>query len=169
MNLRSFLVVLATIVVLATGANAQERLGDLVTDYGYGWLIGKWQATTDEGDTISFEYKWQLDKHAILVHVKMPEFEYAGMIFFRPMQEDVVQIGVDNRGGNGKGTWDAMDGKALLKYEHTSADWETHRMAIAHGKVDNNTMKTEIYEMDSTGWVSPQPSHTLQYKPQKTK
>jgi len=165
MNVRCVFVVLATIGVLATGGNAQ-KLGDLVAENGYEWLIGKWQATTDEGDTIQFEYKWQLDKHLIAVHLKWPQFEYAGMIFYRPMQEDVVQIGADNHGGNGKGTWDAMDGKAILKYEHTDADWETHRMAIAYSKVDNNTMKTEFYEMDSTGRIGDEPSGTLEYKRQ---
>jgi hypothetical protein len=60
--------------------------------------------------------------------------------------------------------WEPMDDKALLKYEHTGSNWETNRMALAHSRVDANTMRIEVYEMDSAGQIDAVPSATLEFK-----
>ncbi len=50
-NLRNtFLAVAAILVILATGASAQQKLGDLVTEGGFDWMIGEWVATTDQAN-----------------------------------------------------------------------------------------------------------------------
>jgi len=168
MSLKNTLLALAIVLaILANGARAQQSLGSIVKEYGFDWIIGRWVATTDEGDNIQIEYKWQLNKHLITLLLKWPDYEYQGMIFYRPAEDEVVQIGADSRGGNGKGTWDAEGNKAIIKYEHIGADWETNRMAIAHSKVDANTMKAEVYSVDSSGQIADEPSGTLEYKRQK--
>jgi len=168
MSLKNTLLALAIVLaILATGARAQQSLGGIVKEYGFDWIIGRWVATTEEGDKIQIEYKWQLDRHLITVHLKWTDYEYQGMIFYRPAEDDVVQIGVDSRGGSGKGTWYVEGNKAIIKYEHTGADWETDRMAIAYSKVDANTMKAEVYSVDSSGRIADEPRGTLEYKRQK--
>lgn len=164
---KSLLAVAAILVILAAGAEAQQKLGDLVTEGGFDWLMGKWAATTDQGDKIDIVYKWELDKHMVSVHLKWPGYEHRGMIFYVPTEDKIVQIGVDNQGGSGKGTWDADDNKAVHRYEHTGADGQTNKMWITHSKVDADTMKVEVYEMYSSGELADYPSFTAEYKRQK--
>ena len=95
--------VAAVLVILAAGARAQQNLGELVTDYGYDWMIGRWVAETDEGQKFEVLYRWELDKHMISMHFKGGDYEYRGMVFFVPDKEQVVQVGADNTGGSGKG------------------------------------------------------------------
>jgi len=168
MSLKNILLELAIVLaILATGARAQQSLGGIVKEYGFDWMIGRWVATTDDGDKIQIEYKWQLNKHLTTLHLKWPDYEYLGIIFYSPAEDEVVQIGVDSRGGNGKGTWDVEGDKAIIKYEHLGADWETNRIALAHSKVDANTMKAELYSVDSTGQIADEPRDTLECKRQK--
>jgi len=168
MSLKNILLALAIVLaILATGARAQQSLGGIVKEYGFDWMIGRWVATTDEGDKIQIEYKWQLNRHLITLHLKWPDYEYQGMIFYSPAEDEVIQIGVDSKGGSGKGTWDAEGNKAIIKYEHIGADWETDRMAITHSKVDANTMKAEVYSVDSSGQIADEPRGTLECKRQK--
>jgi hypothetical protein len=168
MNLKQTVFVLAAgLLVCASGAAAQEKLGDLVTEGGFDWMIGEWTATTDSGDKIDLVWKWELDKHMLSVHLKWPNYEYSGMIYYVPAEEKILQIGVDNRGGNGKGLWEANGSKAVNKYEHTDADGQVHKIGMVHSQGDNDTMKLEIYEISDTGQLAESPAFTTQYKRQK--
>jgi len=40
-------------------------------------------------------------------------------------------------------------------------------MGFAHSKVDADTMKLELYEMDSTGQLAEYPNFTMEFKRQK--
>jgi len=163
----NILAVVAILVILATVASAQQKLGDLVTEGGFDWMIGKWQATTDQGDKVDLVYKWELDKNLITMGFKIGDFEGRGMIYYVPAENKVVQVGVDNRGGIAKGTWDADGDKAVARLEYTPVDGEIRRMASVHSKVDANTMKEEYYTMDSDGRLAEEPRGTLEYKRQK--
>lgn len=162
-----FLFVAAIIFITTSGANAQQKLGDLVTEGGFDWLIGNWEATSDEGDKIELVYKWELDKHLMTMLLKFADNEYRSMIFYKPAEDQIVQITVDNQGGTGKGIWEADGNKAVLKHEHTSADWQTNIMGFAHSKVDAKTMKWEMHEMYSSGELSDYPNFTVEFKRQK--
>ncbi|NQT01769.1 MAG: hypothetical protein HQ580_07095 [Planctomycetes bacterium] len=160
----------AVVVILTVGAGGQQGLGELVTMSGFEWLIGNWEATTDEGDKVDLVYKWELNKNLITLGFKVGDFEGRGMIYYVPAENKVVQIGVDNRGGVAKGTWDADGEKAVARLEYTPstpADGVRRRMASVLSKVDANTMKEEFYEMDSDGWFAEETLGTLEYKRQK--
>ena len=164
-KLRSiFLAAAAILVITSTGTSAQQKLGDLVAEGGYEWMIGKWEATTDDGEKLELEYKWELDKHLIIMKLKMPDNEFHGMIYYKPTDDQVVQVTVDKKGGTGKGVWEPAGDKAILRHEHTDADWQTQKMAIAQSKVDNNTMRWEIHEIYSSGELSDYPNFTLDLK-----
>ena len=163
----TFLAVAAILIILAAGASAQQKLGDLVTEGGFDWMMGKWVAETNEGQELQIIYKWELDKHLLTVYFKIGSYEHRGMIFYVPTEDKIVQIGADNQGGNGRGTWEPDGNKAVLKYEHTEADGQTNKTGLAHSKVDANTMKVEVYEVYSTGELSDYPSFTVEYKRQK--
>jgi len=157
----------AIVVILTVGAGGQQGLGELVTMGGFEWLIGDWKATTDQGGEVRSFYKWGLNKNVITMGFKMGEFEGRCMIYYDPAEFKVVQIGIDNRGGIAKGTWDAEGEKAVARLEYTPADGQKRKMASVHSKVDAETMKVEFYEMDSDGWLSEEPRGTLEYKRQK--
>ncbi|HUV64102.1 MAG TPA: hypothetical protein VMW24_09395, partial [Sedimentisphaerales bacterium] len=168
MSCKSVVVALtAGLLVFTSGAMAQEKLGDLVSEGGFDWIIGAWTAATDQGDKIDLAYKWELDKHLLSIHLKWPNYEYRGMIFYVPAEDKITQVGVDNRGGNGKGLWDADGNKAVHKYEHTDADGQTNKMGMVHSRVDNDTMKLEVYEISGDGELGQYPTFTTEYKRQK--
>ena len=157
----------AGLLVFASGATAQEKLGDLVTEGGFDWMIGAWTATTDQGDRIDVVWKWDLDKHMLSVSLKWPNYEYRGMIFYVPAEDKITQVGVDNRGGNGKGIWQAEGAKAVHRYDHTDAEGQINRMGMVHSRVDDDTMKVEVYEVSSNDTFSQSPVFTTEYKRRK--
>ena len=157
----------AILVITANSASAQQKLGDLVGEGGFEGMIGKWEASTDEGEKIELEYKWELDKHVITMKLKMPDNEFLGMIYYKPTDDQVVQVTVDKKGGTGKGMWEPAGNKAILRHEHTDANWQTQKMAIAHSKGDNDKLKWEIHEIYSSGELSYYPNFTLEFNRQK--
>jgi len=161
------LAVALVIAISATAAKAQQKLGDLVTEGGFDWMIGRWEHETDAGDKLQVIYKWELNKHMISMRFKMGGYESYGMIFYKPLENEVVQVGADNMGGFSKGTWDTDGERAISKSEYTGAGGEIRRFAVAHSKVDADTMKAEVYELDSDGNLAEQPGFTVQYKRQK--
>ncbi len=115
-NLSKTLLVLGAVFVIWAGqAKAQESLGDLVAEGGFDWMIGRWVTTTDEGERLQLIYRWGLDKHLAIIQLKAPDYEYRGMVFYVPTEDKVVQVGVDNRGGTGKGVWEPDGNKAVVK------------------------------------------------------
>ena len=165
--IRAFLLLAVGLVIWTSSAAAQEKLGDLVEEAGFNWMIGRWTATTDDGQEIEISYRWGLDRYLATYDFKMGEFAYRGMIFYVPTEQKVVEMGVDNRGGTAKATWDIEGEKAVSKSERIQADGETVRMAIINSKVNNKTMKMELYGTDSSGEQADEPWATLQFKRQK--
>lgn len=155
------------LIIFGTAASAQESLGYLMQESGCDWLVGKWAGESPEGQKYVMEYKWEIKPHVLSVHFKGFDFEYHGIIFYKPAEGQVVQIGVDSNGGNGKGVWDAEDGKAIFRSEHTGEYGEISRMGFIYSKVDADTMKSDLYEMDENGKLSENPGMTLEYKRQK--
>jgi hypothetical protein len=156
------------LIIFSTAASAQESLGYFMQEFGCDWLVGKWAGETTEGQKYVMEYKWQIKPHVLSVHFKGFDFEYHGIIFYKPAEEQVVQIGVDSNGGNGKGTWEAEDGKAIFKSEHADEYGEVSRMGFIYSKVDADTMKCKLYGLDQYGSLDMSESMTLEYKRVKT-
>lgn len=168
MIVRRVLLCLAVLLAISTAtAVAQESLGDLVAQGGYDWLIGRWVATTEQGQQVVFEQKWGLDRHVILVDLQMRDFKLAGMIIFVPSREEVIQVSADNQGGTWKGTWRDEYGSAVQTTEHTRADGEVQKAEIVYTKVDADTMKVAVYGFDSNGYRTSTAWSTLTYKRQK--
>jgi hypothetical protein len=155
------------LVIFGTAASAQESLGYLMQESGCEWLVGKWTGESPEGQKYVMEYKWEIKPHVLSVHFKGFDFEYHGIIFYKPTEGQVVQIGVDSNGGNGKGVWDAEDGKAIFRSEHTGEYGEISRMGFVYSKVDAEAMKSDLHEMDESGKLSENPGVTLEFKRQK--
>lgn len=167
-SIRTILPVMAVgLVVWASAAAAQESLGDLVSEAGFDWMIGRWVATTDDGSKIQAVYQWQLNKHLVSMYFKMGEWEGRGMIFYSPREENVVQVGVDSMGGSNKGIWYPEGDRAVARLEYTQPNGQTGKMAIIHSKVDAETMKVVMYGVDESGQLADEPWGTLEYKRQR--
>ena len=166
---RIFLAAAIGLSIWTPGAAAQETLGDLVQETGCHWQIGQWAGEPPDGQKYEIEYKWALKNHVLSVHFRGFDIEYHGIIFYKADDVQVVQIGVDQNGRNGKGTWLAENGKAVWRNEHPGEYGEVTRMAFVYSKTDAQTMKAEIHSFDEYGELSEEPGFTLEYKRQKTK
>lgn len=143
------LVITVLLAVTVAPVGAQEKLGDLVAEYGYDWMIGNWAATSDDGGQVELEYKWILDKSAMCVNVNMGDFKYHGMIMLVPSREEIVQLGADNMGGTWNGTWaDDYEG-AVNRNQRLEPDGTTVTMDMVFIKVDNDTFKVKEYPVES--------------------
>lgn len=169
MNLR--ITSLAAVVLLAAFAApgaAQQKLGDLVAEGGYDWIIGRWVATTDEGAKIEVAYTWALDKHAVLSKVRMGGFEYQGTITLPPATQEPVESGADNWGGTWKGTWYEDPAGLARRVEHTSAEGEVRKGEIVHSRTGDDSIAIAFYGLDSSGYRNSEPAGKLTYKRQPT-
>lgn len=164
-----FLTGAAVLVILTAGANAQDgmKLRDVVEEYGFGWMFGEWAATTEDGQKIQSYYKWELGGHLVSLGFQMGEFKGRGMIFYDPGEDQIVQIGVDSRGGTVKGAWDAYGDMAVAKLYYSAPDGQINKMGATHAKVDADTMKVEFYELDNDGELAEETTGTMEYKRQK--
>jgi len=163
---RISLVIAVFLAVCSVPAGAQDKLGDLVAEYGYDWMIGKWAATSDDGGQIELEYKWILDKSAMCVNVNMGDFKYHGMIMFVPSKEEIVQLGADNMGGTWNGTWgDDYEG-AVNRNQRLDSDGTTETMDMVFIKVDNNSFKVKQYSVEN-GYRATQARGETTFKRQK--
>jgi len=163
----TFLLLAAGLFIWTSAATAQEKLGDLVEEAGLNWMIGRWTATTDDGQEIEIVYRWGLDRYMVTADFKMGEYAYRGMIFYVPAEEKVVEVGVDNRGGTAKGTWEIDGEKAISKSDRIQANSETVKAAMIHSKVNGKTMKVAVYQVEAKGKQADEPWATLEFKRQK--
>jgi hypothetical protein len=133
--------------------HAADSLGALVEQHGLSWIIGKWEAKTENGDALKVEYEWCLDKHAIRVKFSMPDRETEGLIGLKPGTSEAMYVGLDSKGGGTMGKWVEFNDHPTLKVKHKSADDQENSMASEHVKVDDDTMKVILHKVDDAGEI----------------
>jgi len=169
MSLRRIsLLIVVILAVSAIPAVAQESLGDLIAEYGYGWMIGKWIADDYNGQKAELEYKWILDKCAMCVNVNIGDFKYHGLIMLVPSREEVVQIGADNMGNTWNGTWAEDYEGAVNRNQRLEVDGTTRTVDLVYIKIDNDSFKVKEYPVESGSRASQASGETL-FKRQKEK
>ena len=166
---KTALLALAVLIILSGSAMAQQSLKDITQEYGGGWLVGRWTATTNDGTEITLVYRWILDGHAIIVDMKMGEYASHGMIYYVPDDEKATAISVDNRGGRAKGTWVAQDDKLISKSERIDTEGNAQKSGAVYSKVDNKTIKIALYGLNDYDELSDDPWFTMDFKRQARK
>ena len=166
---KTALLALVVLIIWSGSAMAQQSLRDLTQEYGGGWLVGRWTATTDDGTEILLVYRWVLDGHAIIVDMKMGEYASHGMIYYVPDDEKATAISVDNRGGRAKGTWVAQDDKLISKSERIDAEGNAQKSGTVYTKVDANTIKIALYGLSQYDELNDEPWFTMDFKRQVRK
>ncbi len=157
--------VIVLLAVCAVPAVAQQKLGDFVTDGGYDWVLGRWAAATDEGK-VELEYKWGLDKHIVLVEVKMGDYRQRGIVMLDPDRGEVIGVAADNKGGTWKGDWTEEYGDLVYRLQQTGSNGQVNKMQVVHAKVDSDTVTIGVYGADSSGYRNAEPMSKLTYKRQ---
>lgn len=167
---RNVVVLLAiALLIPATQSVAQESLADLMDEGGFSWILGKWATEGDGGQRIQFALKTELGGHMVTLQVKVGDYEFRGINIRRANEMLPVLIGADNMGGTAKGSWDADGDKAVLKYERTGPYGEVARIGFVYSNVHAETMKIEMYDMDSEGQFGTSPNSSTLYKRVKSK
>ncbi len=159
------LTVIALLAACVMPALAQQSLGDFVSNNGYDWVIGRWVATTDQGQ-VELNYRWALDKYVVLGEVKMGNYQYRGIIMLDPGRGEVVERGADNRGGTAKGEWTEEYGDLVHRIQHTGPNGEVMKAQIEYTKVDADSVTIAMYRVDSSGYRSGEPMAKATYKRQ---
>ncbi len=159
------LLLLAVLVIMTGQAIGQESLKDIVTEQGVSWLIGRWTATTDDGDQIQVSYRWAVDGHAIIMDLKMGETTSHSMIYFVADEEKVISVGIDNKGRVSKGTWESEYGDITAKIKSSDEWGQEQEMGVVYSKKDAKTMTVKIYGVE---WdeLADEPWVTLDFKRQ---
>lgn len=158
---------LILVSLLTTGvafvAHAQRSLGSLVAEAGVEWLLGSWTAEAD-GNQLQLTFSAELDRHLGLVHYRDGRTETKGMIYLPAGSTEPRYVSVDNRGGNGSGSWSVEDGQPVLKYKQTNAESRTSSMGFKFRKVDSTTMEVGLYEIEAGEQLAASPRWTIEFK-----
>ena len=168
MSVRRISLVIAVFwAIFIVPAGAQVKLGDVVAENGYDWMLGKWAATDDNGRKVELEYKWILDKYAMSVNVTIGDFKYHGLIMGVPSREEIIQVGADNMGGTWNGTWGEDYEGAVNRNKRLDADGTMETMDMVFIKVDNNSFKVKQYPVDDSGYRGSEARGETTFKRQK--
>ncbi len=147
-------------------ATDYQKLGDLVAEGGYTWLIGKWVGN-ENNQTYELEYQPILEQHAASMDMKIGDFRYTGLITYALSRQEVVEFGADTRGRTWKMVW-AQDGSDLAaKTEVTQADGTTQKFQHVFVKVDNDTFTGKLYALTAEGSRTAEPVEQVTFKRQK--
>jgi len=141
------------LLLLGCGAfvQAQITLADKVAEGGVEWMIGDWEGTGDDRETVSLSFKWDLNKHVIFLHRKSARWESKGMNAVDPESGDVKFIGVTSMGGFLTGVWEDKDGYPLMKLTAKGADGRSWKGGIVYKSSGNATMEVEYYAANDAG------------------
>ena len=160
------LVIVGILVVVGSVAIGQESLKGMIEQEGFGWMAGKWKASTDDGQEILLSYQWAVKGHAVVTNFKMGDNSSQGMIYFDAKEQQVRQFSVDSRGRATKATWDVENGKPTARTKMANEYGETTDVAIAYSKIDASTMKVEVFGLED-GKLSDYAWFEVSFKKQK--
>ena len=137
--------------LVSFSALAQRSLENLVSDADAEWMFGKWQAQTDNGDAVSLNVSWDLDKHVVLLHVKVGDMESKGYTVMERNVEQPKYYSFDNRGTVGKGSWNMENSDLTLRVESESPDRGPTKTAFVFTGSATTGLQVRMHSVDSSG------------------
>jgi hypothetical protein len=154
-------VALAATICSSSTASAQESLRDQVQNHGADWMVGEWKGTNAQGRAVEVEYEWELEGHALEVDLTIGDDHYKGLIFRRPAEGDVVEVGADSRGGTTRSTWELKEGALVTKRTGTRPDGQVVRVAVVNKQVDADTFVATLHPLSTEGEVGEETLETV--------
>lgn len=152
--------------VAGFNAAAQMTLPDMVREAKADWMFGRWETTTESGQTVSLNVSWELEKHAVVFQVKSPEMEAKAYSVKDPSIDEVKYFAFDNRGTITKGTWALEGDELVLRVEAQIPDRGTEKAAIVFGGTASEGLKVRMHGLDSSGDMVTPPRFSLKMKKQ---
>lgn len=152
--------------MLAFSASAQQSLQDLVSEANAEWMFGRWQATTDSGDSVTMEVQWDLEKHVIVLHVKAPDMEAKGYTFLESGSPEPKYVSFDTRGSVSKGGWNMEGGELVLRTESRTADRGTWKAGVVFTGSASRGLQVRMHRIDDSGDLATPARFELKFKKQ---
>jgi hypothetical protein len=166
MNAR-FLAIGFLTCLLSVSAYAQRSLESMVSEASAEWMFGQWQAQTDNGDTVTLNVSWDLDKHVVLLHVKIGEMESKGYTVIEPKGEQPMYYSFDNRGSVGKGSWNRENGDLVLRVDSDTPDRGLRKAAFVFTGSASAGLEVRMHSVESSGDLVTPPRVSYKFKKQK--
>lgn len=155
------------VCMVSLPAQAQPSLDSLVSEANAEWMFGQWQGQSENGDAVTLNISWDLDKHVVLLHVKTPGMESKGYTVVDPKAEMPRYYSFDNRGSVGKGSW-AMEGSDLvLHVESESASRGPWKVGFVFAGSASEGLQIRMHTIDSSGDLTAPPRSIFKFKKQK--
>jgi len=148
------------------GAQAQDKLAEMVNQANAEWMLGKWEAQTDNGGTVTLEFSWDLDKHVVALHGKTPDMEFKGYSALDTSANEVKYFGFDNRGSITKGNW-ALEGSDLVLRVESQTGERTTKMGVVFAGNASEGLQLRLHGLEGSGSLSTPARVTLKFKKQK--
>jgi len=133
----------------ASASTSQENFKNIVEQEGFGWMLGRWKATTDDGTEILLSYLWAVKGNAMISSFKMGDMSSLGMIFLDMEAEQAKQLSVDSRGRASIAVWETRYDEAISKTTMTNEYGEVTDVGVVYSKVDDTTINVELYGLDN--------------------
>ena len=145
-------------------AHAQGSLESLVSEAKAEWMFGQWQAQSENGDPVSLNVSWDLDKHVVLLHVKTSDMESKGYTVMEPKAELPKYYSFDNRGSVGKGSWNVESGDLVLRVESESPDRGPWKAAFVFTGSASTGLQVRMHTVESSGDLATPARMTFKFK-----
>jgi len=147
-------------------AQAQRSLENLVSEAKAEWMFGQWQGTGEKGESSTLNISWDLEKHVVLLHLKMRGVESKGYTVMEPKSEMPKFYSFDKDGTISKGDW-AMEGTDLvLRVAAESATLGSWKQSFVFTGSASEGLTVNLHGIDSSGNLSAT-KETLKFKKQK--
>lgn len=159
-----YLSVAAMACLVCVSAQAQPSLQNLVGEANAEWMFGNWQAETENGDSVTLNVTWDLDKHVVLLHVKAGDMESKGYTVIEPKAEFPQYYNFDNRGSVGKGSWNVENGDLVLRVETQRPERGPVKSAFVFTGSASTGLQVRMHSVDSSGDLATPARMTLKFK-----
>ena len=151
--------------ILSLSAYAQGSLEGLVSEAKADWMFAKWQAETENGDKVTLNVSWDLEKHVVVLHVKIGDMESKGYTVMEPNAELPKYYSFDNRGTVGKGSWNMENGDLVLRVE-SETDRGPRKTAFVFSGTSTTGLQVNMHNIDSSGDLATPARMSLKFKKQ---
>lgn len=144
---------LLAVLGLAFAPQAQASLADKIAEAEAEWIVGTWEAETDNGK-ISLSYKWAIKDYVLASHFKGYDSESYSLIALNAETGEVEQTGYDSKGKKSKGSWGPKDDMPMLTLTSKDDNGNSRSMGIAFRRIDQNNIEIQIFQVDADGNVA---------------
>jgi hypothetical protein len=160
-------IALLTTTFVAWAVQAQETLLDRVTEAKADWMFGKWEATSNDGQSTSLQISWDLNKKVVVFHATMPETEFKSYSAIDQESKQVIYISFDNRGAITRGTWDMENEELVLRVEAWDEQRGKWKMAAVFGGSPTEGLQIRLHGVEGSGALVSPARSTFKFKKQK--